>query len=218
MVASGHPSWCDRELCTAPAEQPTEYGTSGQHVSALVVIETDSVRTGGMVPLGDVTAQLYQEVWPWPCEVYLRIRFGSGVGSCMTMTLTQAADNAALLGELAAAGSADTATIAAARGRAGGHGTGRVHVDLTGLEAESLIRAATGLLNGRNGPGPVVLIGRESAALTRAHHKLSIAASQNPLCTAHASVHGAWLTCDADQHSGPEHHDPSGVTWRADRP
>jgi hypothetical protein len=57
--------------------------------------------------------------------------------------------------------------------------------------------------------------GREAAALTRARHKLSTATSANPLCTARTQVHGIWLTCDADQHPGPEHHDPSGLTWRA---
>lgn len=215
MTAIKHPAWCDRALCTAPAEQPTEYGPRGHHLSALVELDIQDVRTGGMVPVGEVTAQLRQEVALWPCEPDVRITFGSYGDDGMDLTVIQAAAAAAALGELAAAASTDTATAAAARELARGRGAGRVHLDLTGLEAAALIRAAGALLNGGNRPGGLALIGRESAALTRAHHKLGTATSANPLCTARTQVHGIWLTCDTDQHPGPEHHDPSGLTWRA---
>lgn len=215
MTAIKHPAWCDRALCTAPAEQPTEYGPRGHHLSAPVALDIQAVRTGGMVPVGEVTAQLRQEVALWPCEPYVRITFGSYGDGGMDLAVIQAAAAAAVLGELAAAASTDIATAAAARELARGRGAGRVHLDLTGLEAAALIRAAGALLNGGNRPGGLALIGREAAALTRARHKLGTATSANPLCTARTQVHGAWLTCDADQHPGPEHHDPSGLTWRA---
>ena len=72
-----HPAWCDRALCAAPAGQPTEYGLRGYHLSAPVALDIQAVRTGGMVPVGDATAQLRPEVASWPCEPYARITFGS---------------------------------------------------------------------------------------------------------------------------------------------
>ena len=216
MTAIKHPAWCDRALCTAPAGQPTEHGPRGHHLSAPVALDIREVRIGGMVPVGEVTAQLRQGVAQWPCEPYVRITFGGYGDDGMDVTVIQAAAAAAVLGELAAAASTDFATAAAARELARGRGAGRVHLDLTGLEAAALIRAAGALLNGGTRPGGLALIGREAAALTRARHKLSTATSANLLCTARTQVHEIWLTCDADQHPGPEHHDPSGLTWRAD--
>jgi len=150
VTAIKHPAWCDLALCTAQAEQPTEYGPRGYHLSAPVVLDIQAVRTGGMVPVGDATAQLRQEVASWPCEPYARITFGSYGDDGMDLTVIQAAAAAAALGELAAAASTDTATAAAARELARGRGAGRVHLDLTGLEAAALIRAAGALLNGGN--------------------------------------------------------------------
>jgi len=73
-----HPSWCDREACTAPEFLPTgeEFqaaGTRGhgQHRSRELV--ADKYRPGG-----GVIVYLSQEIAPWVCATYLNFQLTEG--------------------------------------------------------------------------------------------------------------------------------------------
>lgn len=73
-----HPSWCDREACTAPEFRPTneEYkagggpGGFGEHVSKMRPVPGWAV--------GGLELWLSQGVAPWVCRTFLRIRTGDG--------------------------------------------------------------------------------------------------------------------------------------------
>lgn len=73
-----HPSWCDRELCTAGEFHPTreEYaaagpGGSGSHQSAPVVFGSYSEETKLQVSIS-------QSVCPWETSQYVNLRTGDG--------------------------------------------------------------------------------------------------------------------------------------------
>jgi hypothetical protein len=64
-----HPSWCDRDACTAPEFRPTseEYkgGAAGSHYSSTMGSRTN-----------DLQIFLAQSVCPWDTEAYLIVRNG----------------------------------------------------------------------------------------------------------------------------------------------
>jgi len=116
MTAIEHPAWCDRALCTAPAEQPAEMNAQAgwHHVSAPVPL---GLRTAGSLVLpasdggGTVTAQLAQAVAPWRCETYLRISDGVH-GTCLELALREAQQAAGILGGLLTTAGDDTRAAA----------------------------------------------------------------------------------------------------------
>jgi hypothetical protein len=74
-----HPSWCDRERCTAdPAStSSTGYraGHGGEHRSALVRLDLGvSIE---LLPGRSGAAYLSEAAAPWQCSPYLRVRLGA---------------------------------------------------------------------------------------------------------------------------------------------
>jgi hypothetical protein len=70
-----HPSWCDRDACTAVEFRPTadEYrelgaGRSGLHASKLLAVSPGYGANGGL------TVQMQQLVAPWVCGTFLVVR------------------------------------------------------------------------------------------------------------------------------------------------
>jgi hypothetical protein len=116
MTATGHPAWCDRDLCTAPAEMPATFEQLGDqhHRSAPAALD---LRVAGTAVLpgtgaGTVTAQLYQAVAPWRCETYLRLSGGAD-GRHLDVALGEAMRAAAALSVLLADACDDVAAQAA---------------------------------------------------------------------------------------------------------
>jgi len=84
-----HPSWCNREECTAPEFRPTheeyvERGAMGSHYSATLGSRTN-----------DLQIFLAEQVCPWETEAYLIIRVGED-GTPQTVPMSETGGGFAL--------------------------------------------------------------------------------------------------------------------------
>jgi hypothetical protein len=117
MAPIEHPAWCNRTLCTAPAERPATFEPENgrYHWSAPVPLNLRVVLTAVLAAPGDgpVTAQLCQPVAPWPCEIYLRVNGGND-GAHLNVAVRDVARVATIIGGLLGA-AADSVAEATAR-------------------------------------------------------------------------------------------------------